>query len=1524
MSRVRLDRLLRLGARCATRRPDPATGSGADACGSARAVRAAPPALFVVSALLAAFTLSAQEPAAIQAAQPRTVEQGGDAQSEFVWLEGEDAVVHSFNQHGWYSESDVRTDLMSPGTPGDPSSSGAWLAHYSNRGLTAEASYDFEVTTGGPYTLWLRASQYQVRMWYSLDEGERTWIDLESDPRERINLTSPRRPDLRFLAWIEVGELELAPGRHNLTFGLAHHPLRQPDEVHGGIDAICIENTHSWAPTGALKPSLGPPPERQPDEWYAFVPGKVAPEDDIVTDVSYLLDAPAGSHGPLRRDADRLAFADGTPARFLGVGARVPATPELMVATADYLARHGVNLVRLHPVQAVVGLLLTDPDSGRRVLDEKRLEVLDRWFYALKNRGIYMDWSPVYPHVITADDGYPEDLYDELPDRGAGKSTSGYVNFMRQLQDAEWTWLRALLLHRNPYTGLRYADDPALAILEIHNEDSVFWHAPLNTLADGTDAPLHTAQLKRMWMEWLRRKYATDNELLATWGPVGSGSRPGDSLANPDMPIYGAWEMAADGPARNKAEAARMGDFIRFLAETQREYFSRRGRELRDLGFRGVTVSTAWRAGGPAANAANLWTDDAMDAIDRHAYFGGPDRSSDVHRILPGAVRNGAHVRDIGGGILSVGFQQIEDRPFFVSEWNQNPPNQWKAEIAPLMTYYGLGLQGWDAVIHFNSSHPRLESGWPDESSYASDTPHYMGQFPALAIAVHGSHVREGGTAAARRVPLDAAFRGLDVFTQDMEGIGYDGGEPGGNLRTPLDTIAMGRVSTLIRPDAAPAERSDWESHWNDDHTALTSDSGELEWHTDGYVVVRTSKSQGVIGFAGGHTIELPAATVEVTTTFASLLITALDDRPLSSSGRVLVTALSRDRQTGARYSEDGTELLSLGGPPLLLEPVQAAIQWRGAPIASVRVLDHRGAATQHLVPARANTFVIDGRYATHYYEILTDAYMPPTAMPPTATATATATPTMTSSPTPVLSHRALVPIAGTGSRSRPQHPNPALAEKVWRASERLLEEYPPQHYFPAYGEDMSGASAEAARRNVVRACHDFPDVPALYPDGAHPRACEGWVASYLGVYHATAARRGEAGDHSAWASHYLDIVLDVTQDFAYGPEDSAPGRGYRDTFGAMWQNPLRAHDVALLAELLRQDGALTQRQQDRATELLSAVERAWKAEFWDTGIQPTTGITFTILTAADGDVFSLGGRSVVSRVPWALRWDADDRNSPAEEVAWMGAAAMLSGRMLSDRLSDADDLYEAGRHYIDFALVYNRRDTLRGGVVRTLSSVTEGGPYGQRRFWLKNHAADAPAIPYVGAAWYFIGTALIASREGEQRPWPSLAPDDDQWQVMLSSAEESLRAPDGTFLVDLAPGGGIGYNLSRFPAWFTECGEARSGVAYTHLDGNGRTAEMFVSEIGHPAGFDLLSTGWPIMRIAAARGDRRTYALWESRVRRVLDEYMRTPPDPSITSCKFAPYVSANEAYHWARWLTSYTIAYLGLSGFEAGRWEW
>ena len=145
-------------------------------------------------------------------------------------------------------------------------------------------------------------------------------------------------------------------------------------------------------------------------------------------------------------------------------------------------------------------------------IDADQLDTYDLWFSILKEHGIYTQWSVFYPHQISADDGYA--LYSET-DNG---STSGLVTVFPELQALEWAYLEPLMNHVNPYTGLSYAEDPALAIIEVRNEDSIFFHNPLTNIS--SNYPQHTAALKSDWADWLTDQYGSDEALLSAWGGV--------------------------------------------------------------------------------------------------------------------------------------------------------------------------------------------------------------------------------------------------------------------------------------------------------------------------------------------------------------------------------------------------------------------------------------------------------------------------------------------------------------------------------------------------------------------------------------------------------------------------------------------------------------------------------------------------------------------------------------------------------------------------------------------------------------------------------------------------------------------------------------------------------------------------------------------------------------------------------------------------------------------------------------------
>lgn len=553
-------------------------------------------------------------------------------------------------------------------------------------------------------------------------------------------------------------------------------------------------------------------------------------------------------------------------------------------------------------------------------------------------------------------------------------------------------------------------------------------------------------------------------------------------------------------------------------------------------------------------------------------------------------------------------------------------------------------------------------------------------------------------------------------------------------------------------------------------------------------------------------------------------------------------------------------------------------------------------------------------------------------------------------------------------------YPHPDLPGQVASALEAFVRAYPPADIFPGYRPSSGGPTPANVAANLEAACHDFPDLPDIYGPGSHRAACYQWTADYLALYHAVLAEwqahrpepalqlrpgnapatpvsiaplpltravdasslgaRGERGvsgivsdgtyDHDRmWAELYLDASMDYLAPFVYGPESSPSGTSYRDTLAAASQNTLRAIDLVITVDLLRRSGALASDRQARAEELLSGIARAWYASFYSTGIHPSHGVALTTRTSDQATAYTLGGRQVVSAASHTFKWDADKGNTPAEETAWMGAGVMLASRALGSRLADGQALQAAGQHYVDFALAYNRPDAIHGGEVRTLNAETSEGPYGQRRYWLENHAPDVPSVPYLAATWHSVGAALLAAPEGGQRVWPGLIPNREQWRVLTASAEATLQPRDGRLLVDLAEGHAATFDLDGLPDWTMPCGTYVAGTHYvrqgTHEDGTGR----YVSEIGHGGGQDLLMIGWPMLRLAAWQGDAHTYQLWEERLEGAAAELRSNPPDLEWTRCKVARYVSDNSAYHWSRVVATYCVRLLGAAGYEVAAWH-
>jgi len=109
----------------------------------------------------------------------------------------------------------------------------------------------------------------------------------------------------------------------------------------------------------------------------------------------------------------------------------------------------------------------------------------------------------------------------------------------------------------------------------------------------------------------------------------------------------------------------------------------------------------------------------------------------------------------------------------------------------------------------------------------------------------------------------------------------------------------------------------------------VISDTGELwrSWEKRiGWIdTPRTKVAYGFLGEAGP--IELDGLELVVETDFATIAISSLTDEPIGESDSMLLTAVGRSDNAGAKYNEEGTRQLGRGHAPILIEPIEATVK---------------------------------------------------------------------------------------------------------------------------------------------------------------------------------------------------------------------------------------------------------------------------------------------------------------------------------------------------------------------------------------------------------------------------------------------------------------------------------------------------------------------------------------------------------------------------------------------------------------------
>ncbi|WOO41543.1 carbohydrate binding domain-containing protein [Rubellicoccus peritrichatus] len=268
----------------------------------------------------------------------------------------------------------------------------------------------------------------------------------------------------------------------------------------------------------------------------------VLPYDDDsenAANVSYLLSAPAGHDGYVHAGENGHLYSGEKRIRFFGMNLGTDANfPEHSIAdkTAARLAKFGINSVRFHHMdygwapekRNVFGV---NP-SSTLTADEESLDRLGYFVASLKKQGIYTNLNLLCSRRFTEADGLPKEI-ESL----SAKDSHRVGFFYQPLIDLQKAFARQLLTYENPYTGMTFAKDPAVAIVEIHNENGLVagWLSGYTgLLRDGPVPEVFEKDLERQWNQWLKEKYGSTKALKEAWGGSGQGDHL-NLIANGDF-----------------------------------------------------------------------------------------------------------------------------------------------------------------------------------------------------------------------------------------------------------------------------------------------------------------------------------------------------------------------------------------------------------------------------------------------------------------------------------------------------------------------------------------------------------------------------------------------------------------------------------------------------------------------------------------------------------------------------------------------------------------------------------------------------------------------------------------------------------------------------------------------------------------------------------------------------------------------------------------------------------------------------
>lgn len=635
---------------------------------------------------------------------------------------------------------------------------------------------------------------------------------------------------------------------------------------------------------------------------------------DSAADLRFLLAPPAGKYGFVVVHQGHTFLPNGQRFRMWGVNlsgwtkgsALLPPHKDAEVM-ANELARSGVNCVRFQFLDLLdrqtirygvpttytpAGLIDADRDDTR-VLDKEQLDRMDYLIYQLKHNGIYIDLNLNVGREYKKGDGV--EGYDLI---GVAKAIT---YFDPKLIELEKEYARELLTHRNPYTGTDYANEPAIAIVEILNENSLleFWQRNWFRGRLTADAPkyqldltpYHKKLLTDLYNQWLG-KNRTAKEIDSIRKEA--GVKPGEAV-----PILMRQDFDTASQERFYAEAS-------FYTNLESSFLTMMYNYLKkDLGVKSLIIGTNdhtyFIPGMPL-----LRTISKFDLVDSHVYW--------QHPAISGR-RNTPMVDDpLHSVVVKLTRSVMEDKPHTVSEVNEPFPSDYECEMIPILAAYGA-FQDWDGIMVY-SYEAKLDGKWEPvigDHFDISDDPVKIAEMRAGALMFLRHDVETAKETIARTYSTRQINESMRMSSSEMP---Y--WTPGFALSIPLE-----HRSVIQCLDCQPTQK------FTDVRTnPIVSDTKQLFWYVSsktkhGLVAVDTDRSTALIGFVKESGVETSHLAAEISNDFCALTLSSMDGKPISRSSLLLLTTTGRVQNTGQTWDARRANAAVWGTAPTRIETIK-------------------------------------------------------------------------------------------------------------------------------------------------------------------------------------------------------------------------------------------------------------------------------------------------------------------------------------------------------------------------------------------------------------------------------------------------------------------------------------------------------------------------------------------------------------------------------------------------------------------------